>query len=109
MGTGLIALLDDKSSSHLSRSSGGKVSGQFSAKDLPGHTKLKLRTGDQLPSTSSKWELEERETQAQDEKARLESRTVLLEETSVLKQAKPMLMMAAEVILTLVSSCITLQ
>lgn len=42
-------------------STGGKVSGQFSALDLPGHTKLKFRQAEQLPQVPTREGLEQAE------------------------------------------------
>lgn len=89
--------------SHRRRSGGGKISGQFSAKDLPGHTALKLREGAQLPVYSTREELEEAEAQANVEKVKLTQRTALAiaDESdlnaSLLNKAKPLLLTDKEV------------
>eukprot|EP00614_Pseudopedinella_elastica_P007755 CAMPEP_0172598320 /NCGR_PEP_ID=MMETSP1068-20121228/18351_1 /TAXON_ID=35684 /ORGANISM="Pseudopedinella elastica, Strain CCMP716" /LENGTH=233 /DNA_ID=CAMNT_0013398159 /DNA_START=65 /DNA_END=766 /DNA_ORIENTATION=- len=58
-------------------STGGKVSGQFSVKDLPQHTKLKLREGAQIPDFQSKRDLLVAETKAAEEKRKAGKKAIL--------------------------------
>lgn len=81
-------------------SSGGKVSGQFSSKDLPGHTKLKFRQAEQLPDFVTRDKVETAESEAAEVKRKSEQRAVLDNgpaASEVLKSAQPLLLMDKEV------------
>mmetsp|Transcript_403 Transcript_403/g.818 ORF Transcript_403/g.818 Transcript_403/m.818 type:complete len:234 (+) Transcript_403:86-787(+) len=78
---------------------GGKVSGQFSVKDMPGHTKLKMRQGEQIPDFVTRDELESAEDKALDGKLKAKKRSALEDSSSstVLGGAKPLMLKAEEV------------
>lgn len=82
-------------------STGGKVSGQFSVKDLPGHTKLKLRQGAQIPDFQSKRDLLVSEAKAFEEKRKSEKRSVLEDDEAagakIIATAEPLLLTSEEV------------
>mmetsp|Transcript_54544 Transcript_54544/g.70103 ORF Transcript_54544/g.70103 Transcript_54544/m.70103 type:complete len:236 (-) Transcript_54544:137-844(-) len=83
-------------------STGGKVSGQFSVKDLPSETKLKFRQGAQIPDFQSKQDVLKAEAQAAEEKRKSAKKSLLEEEdltlgSQLLKTAKPLLLTENEI------------
>jgi len=83
-------------------STGGKVSGQFSVKDLPGHTKLKFREGAQIADFQSKRDLLQAEAVVVEEQRKAGKRSVLdtADEAvgaTLLASAKPLLLTNEEV------------
>lgn len=78
------------------------MSGQFSVKDLPGHTKLKLREGAQIADFQSKQDLLQAEALAVEEHRKSEKRSVLdtADEAAgakLLESAQPLLLTNDEV------------
>jgi len=80
---------------------GGKVSGQFSVKDMPAQTTLKFRQGAQVPDYQSKQDLVQAEALAVEEKRKAEKRSLLDDDAAagakVLSSAKPLLLTNDEV------------
>jgi len=80
-------------------SSGGKVSSQFSVKDLPGHTKLKLRKPEQIPELTSRADVERAEEKAEQAKVDASKRAILDGPAAeqLLSTGKPLMLMSSEV------------
>lgn len=87
-----------ESSDYGNWSSGGKVSGQFSAKDLPSHTRLKLRAPEQMPEAMTSVDLDRAE-QAEIEKKIKSKNRLALNETGerLLKNVKPLMLKQEEI------------
>lgn len=87
-----------ESSDYGNWSSGGKVSSQFSAKDLPSHTSLKYRQGHQLPTRQSKVDVADDEDVAATRAREAQERKVLADPTpSALASTVPLALASSEV------------
>lgn len=79
-------------------SSGGKVSGQFSAKDLPSHTRLKLRAPEQNPEALTSVELDQAEQDVIEKNLKSKNRLAINETgVSLLKNAAPLMLKQDEI------------
>ena len=78
---------------------GGKVSGQFSVKDMPAQTTLKFRQGEQIPDFTSKDAVLAAEAVATDEKRKGKKRSVLEDDGAkeLLSKTQPLLLTNEEV------------
>ena len=85
----------------MPRKTGGKVSGQFSVKDMPSQMSLKFRTGEQVPDFQSKQDLLVAEAKAAEEKRKAEKRSVLQDDldagAKVLSSAQPLMLTNEEI------------